>query len=236
MQYLAPNDVHILNVPVVVGAEYTVPTADGKLTTRIGLTTETTIIPKVESSTLDVPLNTPNVLPGQLQILSVMLKIPTAAGILRYRENFGVIDLMDIPATGETVRNFLGLTHYEVEDKDMDLEGKYLALYNVFINDFHNTRQSNPYLTKLFGDLIAVTEALALAPTLIIRIDKKRATENGGVTRFGDAGDLESLIDSLKGKRDDILAELGEFIEEETLNTVAILQFVPMYNFATGGA
>ena len=51
-----------------------------------------------------------------------------------------------------------------------------------------------------------------------------------------DAGDLESLIDSLKGKRDDILAELGEFIEEETLNTVAILQFVPMYNFATGGA
>ena len=104
MQYLAPNDVHILNVPVVVGAEYTVPTADGKLTTRIGLTTETTIIPKVESSTLDVPLNTPNVLPGQLQILSVMLTIPTAAGILRYRENFGVIDLMDIPATGETVR------------------------------------------------------------------------------------------------------------------------------------
>ena len=78
MQYLAPNDVHILNVPVVVGAEYTVPTADGKLTTRIGLTTETTIIPKVESSTLDVPLNTPNVLPGQLQILSVMLTIPTA--------------------------------------------------------------------------------------------------------------------------------------------------------------
>lgn len=236
MQYLAPNDIHILNVPVVVGAEYTVPTADGKLTTRIGLTTETTIIPKVESSTLDVPLNTPNVLPGQLQILSVMLTIPTAAGILRYRENFGVIDLMDIPATGETVRNFLGLTHYEVEDKDMDLEGKYLALYGVFINNFHDARQSNPYLTKLFGDLIAVTEALALAPTLIIRIDKKRATENGEVTRFGDAGDLESLIDSLKGKRDDILAELGEFIEEETLNTVAILQFVPMYNFATGGA
>lgn len=236
MQYLAPNDTHILNIPVIVGAEYTVPTADGKLQTRLGATTTTTIIPQVESSTLDVPIDTPNVAPGKLEILSVMLTVPTAIGVLRYRENFGVIDLMDIPATGDTVRNFLGVTHYEIEDKDMDLEGKYLALYNVLVNDFHTVRQTNPYLTKLFGDLIAVTEALALAPTLIIRIDKKRATENGDVTRFGDAGDLETLLDALKGKRDDILGELEDYIEEETLNSVAILQFVPMYNFATGGA
>lgn len=236
MQYLAPNDTHILNIPVVVGAEYTVPTADGKLITRLGTLSTTSIVPKVESSTLDVPLTTPDVPPGKVEILSVMLTIPTAAGMLRYRENFGVIDLMDIPATGDTVRNFLGVTHYEIEDKDMDLEGKYLALYPVFINNFHTFRQTTPYLTKLFGDLIAVTEALALAPTLIIRIDKKRATENGDVTRFGEAKDLEKLMDALKGKRDDILSELEDFIEQEILNSVAILQFVPMYNFATGGA
>ena len=236
MQYLAPNDTHILNIPVIVGAEYTVPTADGKLMTRLGATTNTTVIPQVDSSTLDVPITTPNVLPGKLEILSVMLTMPTAIGVLKYRENFGVIDLMDIPATGDTVRNFLGVTHYEIEDKDMDLEGKYLALYNVLINDFHTVRQTNPYLTKLFGDLIAISEALALAPTLIIRIDKKRATENGDVTRFGEAKDLETLLNSLKGKRDDILGDLEDYIEQEILNSVAILQFVPMYNFATGGA
>lgn len=236
MQYLAPNDIHILNIPVIVGAEYTVPTADGKLMTRLGVTSTTTVIPKVESSTLEVPIATPNVLPGKIEILSIMLTIPTAIGVLKYRENFGVIDLMDIPATGETVRNFLGVTHYEIEDNDMDLEGKYLALYSVFINDFHTVRQTNPYLTKLFGDLIAISEALALAPTLIIRLDKKRATENGEVTRFGEAKDLEALLNALKGKRDDILGELEDYIEPEILNSVAILQFVPMYNFATGGA
>lgn len=236
MQYLAPSDTHIINVPVVVGAEYTVPTADGKLLTRLGAVTTTTIIPVVETSTLDLPIETPHVDPGKLEILSVMLTMPTAVGMLKYRENFGVIDLMDIPATADTVRNFLGVTAYEIQDKDMDLEGKYLALYNVFINDFHIARQANPYLTKLFGDLISVYEALALAPTLIIRIDKKRATENGDVTRFGEAKDLENLLESLRRKRDDLLGDLEEFVEVEVLNSVAILQFVPMYNFATGGA
>ena len=34
-KYLAPNDTHKITIPLVVGAEYAVPTGEGKLTTRI---------------------------------------------------------------------------------------------------------------------------------------------------------------------------------------------------------
>ena len=235
MRYLAPSDTHTINVPVIVGAEYTVPTADGKLITRIDSNTTTVVVPVVDSSTLDVSLQTPTVASGELKILSVMLTMPTQIGQLNYRENFGIIDLMDIPATGDSVRKLFGLNNYEIPDEEMDLEGKYLSLYKAFINDFHTKRQTDQYLTKLFGDLISIVEALSLAPSLIIRIDKKRSTENGEVTRFGDAGDLAEFIDDLNSKKATILDELDDFLEDEALTSVAYLQFVPMYNHATGG-
>ena len=236
MRYLASNDTHTLSIPVIVGAEYTLPTGQGKLTTKIGSDTVHSVIPLEETSTLEVPVTVPLVNAGELKIMGLMLVMPTAIGQFTYREFFGVLDLMDIPATGDSVRNLLGLTNYELADSDMDLEGKYLALYNLFINDFHNKRQVNQYLTKLFGDLISIFEAIALAPTLIIRIDKKRKTENGDFSRFGDAGDLGILLDDLNNKKGAILDELADFLEPQVSVNINHLQFIPMYNYATAGA
>ena len=236
MRYLAPNETHNIDVPIIVGAEYTVPTSEGKLSIRTDGVTTNSQIPQADSSSVVLPIQTPDVVSGQLKVVSVLFTIPTEIGQMTYRENFGVVDILDIPATGDDVRSFLGLDHSELTDQEMDLEGKYLNLYNIFINDFHTKRQTNQYLTKLFGDLISIIEAIDLAPSLIIRIDKKRTTENGDVTRFGDANNLEDFLDFLNGKKAALLDELEEFLEPEILTSVATLQFVPMYNWATGGA
>lgn len=235
MKYLSPNDSHIINIPVIVGGEYTIPTKSGSLAIRVDGNNSVESVEPVESSTLEVTLNTPDVASGKLKIMSVMLTMPTHLGQLKYRENFGVIDLLDIPATGDDVRNLFGLNSSELTDDEMDLEGKYLGLYPLLINDFHTNRQNDNYLNKLFGDLISVVEALSLAPSLIIRIDKQRSTENGDVKRFGDASNLADLIDYLTGKRIEILDDLADYFAVETTTQVNLLTFVPMYNFATGG-
>ncbi|QHJ78649.1 MAG: hypothetical protein [Caudoviricetes sp.] len=235
MKYLPPNGSYIINIPVIVGGEYTIPTGKGTLTTRTSDGNSTKEVALVESSTLEISLDTPDVAPGKLKVMSIMLVMPTPLGQLKYRENFGIIDLLDIPTTGDDVRNLFGLNASELIDEEMDIEGKYLNLYPLLINSFHASRQTNEYLNKLFGDLIAVVEAIALAPSLIIRIDKQRSTENGDVKRFGDASNLDGLIDYLTGKRAELLEALDDYIEDETLTQVSLLTFVPLYNFATGG-
>lgn len=233
-KYLAPNDTHQITVPIIVGAEYAVPTGDGKLTVRTSGVDSNSIVPQQDATEVTIELITPSVAAGQLKMVNYLLSIPTAIGRFQKRESLGVVDLLDIPATADDVRNELGLTAEELEDEHIDYIDYYLKYYSALKPEFHADRQSNEYLTKKFGDLIAISAAIELVPTLITRIDKKRATENGDVTRFGTASDLQKLLDSLNDKLAAILDDLEEFLDQEVVSLTPVFQLVGMYQHSIG--
>lgn len=226
MKYLAPNEQHQITVPVIVGAEYAIPIGDAKLATRLdGVTTRTTLI--VEDATdITFTLDTPDVASGDLKLISVELTAPTEIGSFRYREIYGVVDTLDIPIDCDSVRALLGVTPDELNDSDINLEGKYVEVYKWLINNFHTLRQSDAYLTKKFGDLVAIIAAISAAPTLIIRLDKSRKTENGQFQRLTEhkyfQEFLNTLDDTLAGLKDD----LEDFLETPEVITVSRLNFV----------
>lgn len=233
-KYLAPNDTHKITIPLVVGAEYAVPAGDGKLTLRVSGVDTTTIVPATETSEVEVEIETPNVAAGQLRMINCLFTMPTNIGRLQWRENFGVVDLLDVPATSSDVRNLLGLTDDELEDENIDYVEHYLKYYSTLKPDFHLQRADNEYLTKRFGDLIAISTALDILPTLITRLDKKRATENGEITRLGTAQDLLDLKGSLEDQLAEILDDLVDYLDQEVLALTPAFQFVSMYQHSIG--
>lgn len=232
--YLAPNDVHEYTVPLVVGGEYANAAEDGKLIVRADGIDTVSVVPMVDGSDISFEVPTPAVVSGEIKLISIMFTIKTNNGLFRFRDIAGVVDLMDIPSTADDVRVELGLTAADIDDEYIDYVQSYLKYYRVLKPEFHVQRQTNQYLTKRFGDLIAITAALDVAPTLITLIDKKRATENGDVSRFGDAGDLQALIDALQAKLAELLDELADFIDQEVIALTPIFQFVSIYQHSIG--
>ena len=100
--------------------------------------------------------------------------------------------------------------------------------------EFHVQRESNEYLSKRFGDLIALSAALDILPTLVTRLDKKRATENGEITRLGTAQDLFDLKGSLEDQLTEILDDLADYLDQEVLALTPAFQFVSMYQHSIG--
>lgn len=233
-KYLAPNDTHKITIPLVVGAEYAVPAGDGKLTLRVSGVDTTSVVPSTDTSEVEVEIQTPNVPAGQVRIINCLFTMPTNIGRLQWRENFGVVDLLDVPATSSDVRNLLGLTEEELEDDSIDHIEHYLKYYSTLKPDFHTQRVSNEYLTKRFGDLIAISTSLDILPTLITRLDKKRVTENGEITRLGTAQDLLDLKESLEAQLAEILDDLADYLDQEVLALTPAFQFVSMYQHSIG--
>lgn len=233
-KYLAPNDTHKITIPLVVGAEYAVPTGDGKLTTRISGVDTVVIVPATETSEVEIDVITPGVAAGQVKMINCLFTMPTTIGRLQWRENFGVVDLLDVPATPSDVRNLLGLTLDELEDENIDYIEHYLKYYSTLKPEFHLQRTDNEYLTKRFGDLIAINTALDLLPTLITRLDKKRATENGEITRLGTAKDLLDLKNSLEDQLAEILDDLVDYLDQEALALTPAFQFISLYQHSIG--
>ena len=79
-KYLAPNDTHQITVPIIVGAEYAVPTGDGKLTVRTSGVDSDSIVPQQDATEVTIEVITPSVAAGQLKIVNYLLSIPTAIG------------------------------------------------------------------------------------------------------------------------------------------------------------
>lgn len=233
-KYLAPNDTHKITIPLVVGAEYAIPTGDGKLTLRVSGVDTTSIVPATETSEVEVDIQTPNASAGQVKIINCLFTMPTNIGRLQWRENFGVVDLLDVPATPSDVRNLLGLTEEELEDDSIDYIEHYLKYYSTLKPDFHTQRVDNEYLTKRFGDLISISTSLDILPTLITRLDKKRVTENGEITRLGTAQDLLDLKESLEGQLAEILDDLADYLDQVALSLTPAFQFVSMYQHSIG--
>lgn len=234
-KYLAPNDTHKITIPLVVGAEYAVPTGEGKLTIRTSGVDTTVVVPATETSEVEVEIITPSVPFGQVKLINCLFTMPTTIGRLQWRENFGVVDLLDVPTTPADIRNLLGLTEDELEDESIDYIEHYLKYYSVLKPEFHLQRVDNEYLTKRFGDLIALNSALDILPTLITRLDKKRATENGEVTRLGSADDLLELKESLEDQLAKLLDDLVDYLDQEVLELTPAFQFVSLYQHSIGG-
>lgn len=226
MRYLAPNDQHQITVPVIVGAEYTVLIDDAKLAVRLdGVTTRTTITP-LESTDLTFELETPNVLAGGLKLINIDISAPTEIGTFKYREVIGVVDTLDIPTDCNMVRSLLGVSEEELSDIDINIEGNYVEIYKWMINNFHTLRQNDAYLTKKFGDLIALISAVYAAPTLFIRLDKSRKTENGQFQRVFDAKYFQDFLDTLDGNLAKLKEDLADFLVLPESVGTAIFQFI----------
>lgn len=224
MRYLSPNSLHSIDIPVIVGSEYAVPTTDGKFTYRVGGVTSEIIVPKVDATEVSVEITTPPVASGELKIINSELTISTNIGMFRTRQMFGVVDLLDIPVQAEDVREILGVTAAELGDEEMSLEGVYLDLHKLLINNFHTLRQTDDYLNKKFGDFIAIVTALKAAPQLFIKLDKKRTTENGDFQRLADAKHFESYLSNLSGKLYAVKDELKDYLEPTSTVLISVLE------------
>lgn len=226
MEYLTPGTLHQIDFPVMVGSEYAVPVAAGKFTYRIAGVTTSVPIFKVEASEVTVELNTPNVAPGEFINITTEIYIPTNIGICRARKNFGVVDSLDIPAQASDVREVLGLTYDELPDHETQIESTYLDVYKLLINNFHTLRQTDDYLNKKFGELITIVAALRIAPQLLIRLDKKRSTENGEVQRLMDPKYFENYLENLRAKYYELIqSDLVLYLEPALAYTVTTLEF-----------
>ncbi|URG13852.1 hypothetical protein [Acinetobacter phage vB_AbaS_TCUP2199] len=226
MKFLAPNDQHPITVPVIVGAEYTLPTGDAKLVVRQSGTTVTSTIEVAEATDITFDILTPNVAAGQLHLIGVMLSAPTALGMFVHREMFGVVDSLDIPTDAEAVRTLLGVTPDELSDETIGIESHYVEVYRWMINDFHAVRQNDPYLTKRFGDLIAIIAAISLGPSMLIRLDKSRKTENGQVQRLMDPKYFQDFLDNLQDTLAKLQDDLADFLVIPEAVSVSIFEFV----------
>lgn len=224
MEYLNPNTTHQIDFPVMVGSEYAVPVADGTFTYRVGGVTLQKVIPQVEASEISVELDTPSVAPGEFKLINTEVHIQTNIGTFRTRKSFGVVDLLDIPVQAADVREILGVTAEELPDTETNIESVYLDMYKVLINNFHTLRQTDDYLNKKFGELIAIIAALKAAPQLLIRLDKKRSTENGEVQRLVDARYFEDYLANLRQKYLDLQRTLEIYLEPTQTYTVTVLE------------
>lgn len=225
MEYLNPNTTHTIDIPVIVGSEYAVPTSEGKFLYRINGVTQEKPIPVVDASEISVEIDTPPVGPGEFKLINSEISIPTNIGMFRTRKTFGVVDRLDIPTQADDVRDILGVTIDELSDIDLAIESVYLDTYKLLINDFHTLRQTDDYLNKKFGDFIAILCALKAAPQLIIKLDKKRSTENGEFQRLADAKYFEEYLANLNKKFYQLKADLAEYLPApETIN-LTLLEF-----------
>lgn len=226
MRYLAPEDIHEISVPILIGAEYALPIAEGKLALKIDGTITRSTIPLVEATDVTFNITTPAVAAGQVKIVNVDLSISTNLGLFTHREVVGVVDTLDIPTDHNKVRELLGLTADELDNSEIDLEGSYLELYRKMINDFHTVRQTDAYLTKRFGDLIAIFAAIKSAPQLFIRLDKSRKTENGQFQRFADPKYFQNFLTDLDAKMSEVTNDLSDYMTKADKTLISVFNFV----------
>lgn len=226
MKYLAPNDQHQITVPVIVGAEYAIPNDEAKLAIRIGGITNRSMISALNSTDISFQITTPDVLAGDLKIINVEISAPTDIGTFKYREVFGVVDTLDIPTDCEYVRSLLGVSFEDLSDSDIDLEGKYVEVYKWMLNNFHTLRQDDAYLTKKFGELIALVAAIYAAPTLLIRLDKSRKTENGQFQRVFDPKYFQNFLDTLDDNLAALKDDLSDYLDLSNITATALFEFV----------
>ena len=235
MKYLAPNDEHQVTVPVIVGAEYAIPTGDAKLAVRLNGSTDRSTVQVQDSTDITFNLTTPDVPAGEVRYLNVEVSAPTNIGSFYQRMVFGVVDTLDIPTDGDAVRSLLGVTFEELPNENIDLEGRYVEVYKWLINDFHTLRQNDPYLTKKFGDLIALISAIYVAPTLIISLDKSRKTENGQVQRIIENKYFQDFLDKLDDNLASLKEDLADFLEVPEAVSVAVLEFAQARQWSING-
>lgn len=226
MKYLAPNDQHQITVPVIVGAEYALPIDEAKLAIRTGGVTTRSAIAVLDSTDITFDITTPDTQAGELKIITVDLTAPTNIGTFKYREVFGVVDTLDIPTDCEVVRSLLGVSIEELPDQDIDLEGKYVEVYKWMVNDFHTLRQNDAYLSKKFGELIALISAIYAAPTLLIRLDKSRKTENGQFQRVFDPKYFQNFLETLEDNLAQLKEDLADYLELPSSVGTSLFEFV----------
>lgn len=234
MKYLSADSNIQIPVDIKVGGEFTVPSSDIDVRVNVGGVTTDTVIPMTETSVVDIPLIVPPLALGTVGYITITVGCSTPLGFFRVIKRFPVFNYDDLYGNGDGVRELLGVKEFEYADDYFDLEGVYLKLYRIFQPTFHAARLADPYLNKLFGDLINITAALNVAPSLLIRLADKEETENGKFDRWGDPKYLNQLIDSLKTKYYDTLKDLGDFVIPTTITPLIAPALVPMLHHATG--
>lgn len=232
--YFAPNDSFEITIPLIVGVEYATPTADGKVTLRIDGVDQTKPIIKQEATEVSFNIETPSVAAGTLKNIPFIVQIPTTLGSFSKRGVISVVDLLDIPATVDDILNLIGLHLFEINENNIDLVGAYLKYFKLLKPEFHSLRISDDTLNKQFGDLIALTSALDLIPSLAVRLDKKRSTENGDVTRLATSEDLANLKKDLEDRLSSLMSDLSDYIDSSELAINPVFQFVPIYQHSIG--
>lgn len=237
MKYLPANSILKIPVDIKIDGEFTYPSGPVQSTLTIGngLAVEQTL-PAIEATQLEIDITTPEVISGSLDYLTLVISCDTPLGWFRKSNHFAIFNYNDLFTDADKVRELLGLTEFEYKDSDFDLEGTYFKVLKLFNAQFNIDRTINPLLNKTFGDLIAVVEALRIAPTMLIKLADKEETENGKFDRWGDPKYLGTLIDSLTNQYYDLKLELTAYLLIDPSANLSLLvpTLVPMLHQATG--
>lgn len=236
MKYL-PSGSHIkLPVDIKISGEFTTPNSPVRVSYQVlGVDYSAEIHPG-ETSQIEVDLVIPELQIGELNYLNLTVSCSTPIGYFRFQKVYPIFNYADLYTDAEAVRNFLGLREFEYLDSEFDLEGAYFKIITLFKASFHPARALNPYLSKKLGDLIALSEAIRVAPTMLIRLSDKEETENGKYQRWGDPKYFDKLLGSVQDQYFDLLADLDEYLIVDAATSLALITpaFIPMLHHATG--
>ena len=162
---------------------------------------------------------------GDVKNLRVQIQAPTAIGVYSLNSVYHIIDYSDIPIDYDSIRSKLGVLEDEVFDSELNMETTYLNSFKVFNEQLFLDRVTSSNINYLYSQYLILAAAISTVPTLLLRLAKKDATENGEFTRLANAGDLQDLLEALNGELQGILDLLDEYTADN-LTSTAIFQFI----------
>lgn len=191
---------------------------DGQLLDNVDL-------PVDESTTYFLNVDPITVDRGDIKNLRIQLQAPTPIGVYSFNSVYHIIDYLDIPVDYDSIRAKLGTLDSEINDFELNLEKTYLDSFKIFSPQLFIDRDSSSNINYLYSQYLILASAISTAPTLLIRLAKKDATENGDFTRLANANNIQDLIDALKNELQDVLELLDDYLTDD-LTSTALFQFV----------
>jgi len=230
--YLPAGMTNTVTVEVIISGQYAPPTdttvgvlqVDGQAPISLSF-------PPNGGSSFAVDIPAVTVPAGESRQAHLLLKVNTPLGSKQIRKVYRFIDVFDIPTDRDTVRSLLGVRDYEIPDHEIPLDQIYLSSYSRdFSAAFHLARSSDSTLTDQFGEYLSVKTALAVIPKMTMLLSKKQTSENGEFSRLGTASDLETLVESLQARLNELATILEDYLTDTgfgNLNSLRLIELTP---------
>ncbi|WKV22014.1 hypothetical protein Phage2-1_00013 [Achromobacter phage 2-1] len=139
----------------------------------------------------------------------VMIRYTSQGAVYERRITVGVTPFISIEADADMVRSVLGVSAEELPDTDVDTISAYYDLKSRYKTPFvSKVKDGITSIRRGANQLVAITAALEVIPSLQLRTYQTRQDENAMFTRFRGI-DWDRLIGDLQARMGEILVDIG---------------------------